>query len=76
MRRDLLRLPRRSATPPPFDQSISRNRDGGRSSAQTIAPSGTLGTWVTPPRRIRSTRSRTSAKSDERARRYSLGAEL
>ena len=46
-----------SASPPPRDQSISRKRDGGRSSAQTTAPRGicksSLGTAASARRRDR-----------------------
>ena len=42
----LVGLPRSSARPPPPDQSISRKRDGGRSSAQTIAPRGMFRAWL------------------------------
>ena len=58
----LVGLPRNSARPPPRDQSISRNRDGGRSSAQTTAPLGIFSASPSPPRKVRSTRSRRSAK--------------
>ena len=46
----LVGLPRNSASPPPPVQSISRKRDGGRSSAQTIAPPGIFSACLSSPR--------------------------
>ena len=72
----LVGLPCNSARPPPPDQSISRKRDGGRSSAQTTPPLGIFSGSPSSPRRIWTTRSRRSARSDERACRYSSAAAL
>ena len=69
----LVGLPCSRARPPPADQSISRKRDGGRSSAAITAPGGIAASAPASPLSAPRTRSRKSTRSAARACKYSSG---